>query len=75
MTLLQPLLASTRINPREILRRLWREDEGQDLVEYALIVVLVGLGAMAATDWLGDVLRFTFQHVAYAVTHGGRLPT
>lgn len=56
------------------LRRLWHEEDGQDLVEYSLIVVLIGLGALAATDRLGDALERTFLHTAYAVTHGGQLP-
>ena len=31
---------------KNFLRRLWREEEGQDLVEYALLVALVALGAV-----------------------------
>ena len=31
-----------------LLKRLWKEEEGQDLVEYALLVVLL---ALAATSW------------------------
>ncbi len=34
--------------------RLWREDDGQDLVEYSLLVVLVALGTVAAIDRIGD---------------------
>ena len=30
-----------------ILKRLWKEEEGQDLIEYVLLVALVGLGAAA----------------------------
>ncbi len=33
-----------------ILRRLWDEDEGQDIVEYAMLVAFVGLVALVA--WL-----------------------
>jgi len=35
---------------RRILKRLWREDEGQDLVEYALLVAFVGLAGLVG--WL-----------------------
>ena len=31
-----------------LMKRLWKEEEGQDLVEYALLVVLISLGAIAA---------------------------
>ena len=31
-----------------LLKRLWQEEEGQDLVEYGLLLVLVSLGAVAA---------------------------
>jgi len=40
------------------LRRLWMEDEGQDLVEYGLLIVLVALASIAA-----------MKNVASAVTN------
>lgn len=33
-----------------MLDRFWRDDEGQDLIEYALLVAFVGLSCVAA--WL-----------------------
>ena len=41
------------------LKRLWKEEEGQDLVEYALLVVLLALAATVAWK-LGDCDQ---QHV------------
>ena len=44
---------------KTILARLWKEDEGQDLTEYALLLVLVALaaiGRLAAGD--SDQQRF-----------------
>ena len=35
-----------------LLRTLWQEDAGQDLIEYALVAALVGLGAVAAMKGL-----------------------
>ncbi len=32
---------------KNLLKRLWQEEQGQDLVEYGLLVVLVALAAMA----------------------------
>lgn len=41
---------------KNLLKRLWKEEEGQDLVEYGLLVVLVALAAMAGMNTLaGDV--------------------
>ncbi len=32
----------------QILKRLWKEEEGQDLVEYALLIALIALVAATA---------------------------
>jgi pilus assembly protein Flp/PilA len=32
---------------KNILKRLWKEEEGQDLIEYALLVALIALAAVA----------------------------
>ncbi len=39
-----------------IMKRLWKEDEGQDLLEYALLIVLVVLVAAAAINPLGTAI-------------------
>lgn len=45
-----------RKHMKNFLKRLWREEEGQDLVEYGLLVVLVALGAIAGMSTLaGDI--------------------
>ena len=49
---------------KNLLRRLWKEEEGQDLVEYALLVVLIALGAIAAMQGLGNQLKTTFGNVS-----------
>lgn len=36
------------MNYREALKNLLRDDSGQDLIEYALVAALIGLGATAA---------------------------
>jgi len=64
-------LVSASPKIRHCLSRLWHEDQGQDLVEYSLLMVLVALGVTAATDRLGDYLYFTFRRIAIAVTHKG----
>lgn len=40
---------------------LWKEEEGQDLVEYALLIVLVGLAAVAAMGSLANSISTTFS--------------
>lgn len=55
---------------RATFRRLVREESGQDLVEYSLLMVLIALGVMASVDHLGDVLYFVFRRVARTVVDG-----
>lgn len=47
---------------KNLFRLLWREEEGQDLVEYALLVVLVALGVVVAMGRLADAIRYVFVH-------------
>lgn len=58
---------------RELLRRLWREDEGQDLTEYALLLALISLIAIAAIRTLGveigDVFLSTARHIPLHPPH------
>jgi pilus assembly protein Flp/PilA len=42
------------------LKRLWKEEEGQDLVEYALLVVLLALAATVGMQGLATAINNTF---------------
>ena len=53
---------------RDLLKRLWREDEGQDLTEYALLVVLIALASVTAMGGLATALGSTFSKIATALT-------
>jgi Flp pilus assembly pilin Flp len=44
-----------------ILSRLWKEEEGQDLIEYALLVVLIGLAVTAVTPALANAIDTAFN--------------
>ncbi|HUI42854.1 MAG TPA: Flp family type IVb pilin [Terriglobia bacterium] len=44
----------------KLLKRLWQEDEGQDLVEYGLLLVLISLGAVAAMGTLASAISDAF---------------
>lgn len=53
---------------RKMLRRLWAEEEGQDLVEYALLVVLVALGAVVAMQSLASAVSDAFSNASANMT-------
>jgi pilus assembly protein Flp/PilA len=42
----------------------WRNRDGQALVEYALILALVAIAAIAALHFLGQAANNTLQNVA-----------
>jgi pilus assembly protein Flp/PilA len=41
-----------------------KEDEGQDLVEYALVVALIAFGAVAAMQGLSSEINTAFQTIS-----------
>lgn len=47
-----------------LLRRFVREDEGQDLVEYAMLVALIALVAVIGVTLLGTNLNLKFNSIA-----------
>jgi pilus assembly protein Flp/PilA len=49
---------------KALLNRLWTEEEGQDLVEYALLIVLVALGAVVAMRSLASAISDAFNNAA-----------
>ncbi len=50
------------------LRALARGDEGQDLLEYALLVALIALVAVGAITLAGTNVRTIFNNIATALT-------
>jgi Flp pilus assembly pilin Flp len=49
---------------RTILARLWNDEEGQDLTEYALLLVLIALASMAALTPLATAINSVFSNAA-----------
>ena len=47
---------------KNMLMRLWKEEEGQDLMEYGLLLVMVVLFAAAAIAPLGTNIALFFTH-------------
>jgi Flp pilus assembly pilin Flp len=53
---------------KTLLSRLWKEEHGQDLTEYALLVVLVALGSVAAMGSLSHAISKAFSSAAANIT-------
>ena len=49
------------------LRALVLDDEGQDLLEYALLVALIALVCVAAIKLAGSAVQNTFNNIASAI--------
>ena len=47
---------------RSLLARLWKEEEGQDLTEYALLLVLLSLAAIGSIGGLASAINGTFAN-------------
>jgi pilus assembly protein Flp/PilA len=45
----------------------WRDDEGQDLVEYALLIALVAIAAIAFIPGLTGAIQSVFGRIADAL--------
>jgi pilus assembly protein Flp/PilA len=55
-------------NMKQLLKNLMTEESGQDLIEYALVAALVGLGSVAAMQGLAGSISNTFSGVGNALT-------
>jgi pilus assembly protein Flp/PilA len=53
---------------KTFLMRLWKEEEGQDLVEYGLLVALVALAATAGMNALASAINVTFSALGSKLT-------
>jgi pilus assembly protein Flp/PilA len=49
-------------------RRLWRDERGQDLTEYALVVVLIALAAIASMKALATAVSNVYSNAATNLT-------
>ena len=46
---------------KNVLKRLWKEEEGQDLTEYALLLVLLSLAAIGSLGTLANAINKVFS--------------
>jgi pilus assembly protein Flp/PilA len=52
---------------KTFLMRFWRETDGQDLVEYALIIAAIALGMIAAVRGVTNALNSLYQSISAAL--------
>jgi Flp pilus assembly pilin Flp len=54
----------------DLVKRFLREEEGQDLVEYALLLVFLALAAITVLPTLGQAVNNVFSQSASTLTTG-----
>lgn len=53
---------------KNLMIRLWKEEEGQDLTEYALLLVLLSLAAIASLSSLAVAINGVFSKAVTNLT-------
>jgi len=51
-----------------LLRRIWQDESGQDLVEYGLLISLVALSAIASLQTVANAISDAFSSAAGNLT-------
>lgn len=49
----------------ELIKRLMKEEEGQGLVEYALIIALIAVACIGAITFLSGGIRTLFNSISF----------
>jgi pilus assembly protein Flp/PilA len=52
----------------DLMNRLWKEEDGQDLIEYALLVALLALTCTAAISPLATAIRGAFSNASTSLS-------
>jgi pilus assembly protein Flp/PilA len=50
------------------LSRLWREEEGQDLTEYGLLLLFISLLSIAVVQGLGSIIANVFSNASSSMS-------
>jgi len=53
---------------KRLMMKLWKDESGQDLTEYALLLVLVALAAITVMGTLAGAIKNAFNNAATALT-------
>ena len=56
---------------KNLIARFVREDEGQDLVEYALLIAFIALVCIAAVKGLGETINQTYTNISTSLNSAG----
>ena len=48
---------------KQLMKNLMTEESGQDLIEYALVAALIGLGSVAAIGSIGSGISTEFNNI------------
>jgi pilus assembly protein Flp/PilA len=56
-------------NAEQLFRKLLADESGQDLIEYALVAALIGLGSVAALTNLSNTLKNALGGVGNALNN------
>ena len=56
---------------KNLMKRLWQEEQGQDLTEYALLLVLIALAAVSFLDNLASAINNVFSNAATNLSTAG----
>ncbi len=57
-----------RVARRRFMTRFWKEDDGQGLVEYALIIIVIAIAVIVAMLFLRDQLVNQFSNIGNNLT-------
>jgi len=53
---------------KNLLKRLWQEEQGQDLIEYALLIALIALAATVGMNSLATAINKEFSNLGTSLT-------
>jgi pilus assembly protein Flp/PilA len=53
---------------KNLLTRLWKEEEGQDLTEYGLLLLFIALVSIAVVTGLGSVVHNVFSNASSSLS-------
>ena len=53
---------------KNVLMRLWKEQEGQDLTEYALLLALISVAMVATINTLATAIKTAIGNASTALT-------
>jgi len=56
---------------KNLIQRFIREEEGQDLIEYALLIVFIAIVVVAALDALGPTISTVYTNIDAQLAGGG----